>query len=81
MAAPHINPKHKGAFHRWLGKKEGEPITEADIEKGLRAGGHAAQMANFARNERGWKKGGKKKRRSDGEHAERMYGKESKSKR
>lgn len=40
----------KGAFHRWLGKPEDEPITAADIEKGLKAGGHAAKMANFARN-------------------------------
>jgi hypothetical protein len=40
----------KGAFHKWLGKSEDEPITHADIEKGLKAGGHAAKMANFARN-------------------------------
>jgi hypothetical protein len=39
----------KGAFHRWLGKKESEPITSADIEKGLAAGGHAARMAAFAK--------------------------------
>ena len=45
-----IGPIKKGAFHRWLGKSEDEPITEADIQKGLRAGGHAAKMANFARN-------------------------------
>ncbi len=44
----------KGAFHRWLGKPEDEPITNADIEKGLKAGGHAAKMANFARNVREW---------------------------
>jgi len=40
----------KGAFHRWLGKKPGAPITAADIQRGLKAGGHAAKMANFARN-------------------------------
>jgi len=45
----------KGGFHRWLGKSEGEPITEADIEKGLKAGGHAAKMANFARNAKHFK--------------------------
>jgi hypothetical protein len=45
-----IGPIKKGAFHRWLGKSEDEPITHADIEKGLKAGGHAAKMANFARN-------------------------------
>jgi hypothetical protein len=46
----------KGNFHRWLGKKEGEPITEADIEKGKAAGGHAAKMATFAANARKWNK-------------------------
>ena len=45
----------KGGFDRWLGKSEGEPITEADIEKGLKAGGHAAKMANFARNAKHFK--------------------------
>lgn len=44
-----LDIKH-GAFHRWLGKPENEPITHADIEKGLKAGGHPAKMANFARN-------------------------------
>ena len=44
----------KGGFHKWLGKKQGEAITEADIEKGLAAGGHAAKMANFARNAKKW---------------------------
>jgi hypothetical protein len=47
---PMIKPSRKGAFHRWLGKPEGAPITDADIRRGLAAGGHAAQMANFARN-------------------------------
>jgi len=40
----------KGAFHRWLGKSEDEPITHADIEKGIKAGGHAEKMALFAKN-------------------------------
>jgi hypothetical protein len=40
----------KGAFHRWLGKSEDEPITHADIEKGIKAGGHAEKMALFAQN-------------------------------
>ncbi|MGH7744982.1 MAG: hypothetical protein ACREQ5_09305 [Candidatus Dormibacteria bacterium] len=39
----------KGAFHQWLGKSEDEPITDADIEKGLAAGGHPAHMASFAK--------------------------------
>jgi hypothetical protein len=40
----------KGAFHKWLGKSEDEPITAADIKKGKAAGGHAAKMAVFAQN-------------------------------
>jgi len=40
----------KGAFHRWLGKSEDEPITAADIARGKAAGGHAAKMATFAQN-------------------------------
>jgi hypothetical protein len=68
MAIGHIE---KGAFHRWLGKKEGEPISDSDIKKGLAAGGHAAKMAAFAKAARKFKHKGK---RSDGEHAHRMYG-------
>ena len=41
---------HKGAFHRWLGKSPGAPITASDIARGKAAGGHAAKMANFAKN-------------------------------
>jgi hypothetical protein len=40
----------KGAFHRWLGKSEDQPITAADIAKGKAAGGHAEKMAIFAEN-------------------------------
>jgi hypothetical protein len=42
--------ENKGAFHRWLGKSEDEPITAADIAKGKAAGGHAAKMAIQAQN-------------------------------
>ena len=77
MAAPHIKPSHEGRFHAWLGKKAGEPITDADIERGLKAGGHAAQMANFAKNARHFRHGkGKTKkpeRRGEPGRAERMY--------
>jgi hypothetical protein len=45
----------KGGFHKFLGKPEGEPITDADIAKGMAAGGHAAKMANFAKNARKFK--------------------------
>ena len=45
----------KGGFHKWLGKSEDDPITNEDIEKGLKAGGHPAKMALFARNARKFK--------------------------
>lgn len=45
---------HKGGFHEWLGKKEGQKITAADIAKGKSAGGHAAKMAVFAQNAKSW---------------------------
>lgn len=45
-----IGPIRKGGFHRWLGKGPKSKITGGDIKKGLAAGGHAAKMANFARN-------------------------------
>jgi hypothetical protein len=55
MPRPKLKLKiHKGGFHEWLGKKEGQPITSADIKKGLAAGGHAAEMAQFAANARKW---------------------------
>ena len=55
MPRPKLHLKlHAGAFHRYLGKKEGEPITQADIKKGLAAGGHAAKMAAFAKAAKKW---------------------------
>jgi len=65
----------KGAFHRYLGKKEGEPITGGDIEKGLKAGGHAAKMAAFAKAAKKWKHKG----RGHEGRAGRMYGGKKKS--
>ena len=51
-----IDNIHKGAFHAWLGKSEEEPITDADIEKGLSSGDeHVKKMAEFAKNARAWK--------------------------
>jgi hypothetical protein len=41
----------KGAFHKWLGKSENSPITDADIKKGLNSRDpHARKMAQFAKN-------------------------------
>jgi hypothetical protein len=47
----------KGGFHKWLGKKEGEPITAEDIARGKAAGGHAQKMAQFAENAKHWSHG------------------------
>jgi len=45
----------KGAFHAWLGKSEGEPITEEDIQKGLASDDeHVRKMAEFAKNSKEW---------------------------
>lgn len=50
-----LNPAHKGAFHRWLGKPESEHITREDIQKGLDSDdSHVREMANFAKNEKNW---------------------------
>lgn len=43
----------KGGFHKWLGKKPGQPLTDADIEKGLKSSDpHVHRMAVFAKNAR-----------------------------
>ena len=40
-----------GKFHRWLGKKEDEPITDSDVAKGLASSDHhVKKMAQFAQN-------------------------------
>ena len=45
----------KGAFHKWLGKKPDQPITDADIEKGLKSKDpHVKHMAQFAKNAKKW---------------------------
>jgi hypothetical protein len=54
--APDTSKIKKGAFHRWLGKSEDSPITDADIKRGLASRDpHVRKMANFARNARKWK--------------------------
>jgi hypothetical protein len=46
----------KGAFHKWLGKKPGSPITAADIAKGKASGDpHVVKMANFAASSKKWR--------------------------
>lgn len=54
----------KGAFHRWLGKSEDEPITAADIAKGKAAGGHPAKMAQFAESAKHFHHGRMSRRKS-----------------
>lgn len=66
-----IGPIHKGAFHRWLNKRPGEPITAADIQRGLKAGGHAAKMAAFAKAAKGFHH----PKRSRQQQAHALYGK------
>ena len=45
----------KGSFHEWLGKKPGEPISDKDIEKGLKSDDpHVRKMAQFAKNAKKW---------------------------
>ena len=51
-----IGPIKKGGFHRYLGKKAGEPITAADIAKGKASPStHVQKMAVFAQNAKKWK--------------------------
>ena len=55
-SAPIEGPINKGGFHKWLGKSEDSPITEADIERGLNSDDpHVVKMAQFAKNSRKWK--------------------------
>lgn len=68
----HIKKSHEGRFHKDVGKKPGEKITSADIEKGLHSKNPAERKrANFARNARKWNhKGSSTKSTSD-----KLYGK------
>lgn len=51
-----IGPIKHGTFHEWLGKSKDSPITEKDIEKGLKSDDpHVRHMAQFAKNAKGWK--------------------------
>ena len=55
----HMNPEHKGRFHRWLGKPEDEKITDADIAKGLASKDPAVRMmARFAKARKKFKNAG-----------------------
>lgn len=62
-----VNPNAKklsvknGDLHKWLGKTRGENITDADIEKGLKAKeAHIRQLAKHARDAKVARHGGKK---------------------
>lgn len=47
-AAFHVR---KGLFHKWLGKEQDSPITQADIAKGKASKNpHVVHMATFAQN-------------------------------
>jgi hypothetical protein len=46
----------KGAFHKWLGKKPGLPLTAADIAKGKASyDPHVVKMATFAATSKKWR--------------------------
>lgn len=54
----------KGGFHKWLGKSEDQPITAADIAKGLKSDDpHVKKMAQFAKNFGAGKKKAKAKKK------------------
>ena len=72
---------NKGGFHRWLGKAEGEPITAADIARGIAAGGHPAKMAEFARSAQEGKFGHKKAKKETREDRSKRLDKWASSKR
>ena len=58
-----IGPIKKGLFHAWLGKKPDDPITDADIAKGMASKDpHVRKMAHFARVSRGLSHGKKGKK-------------------
>ena len=62
----HIKPSHRGRFAKDVGKKPGEKITSADIEKGLHSDSAAERKrANFAKQARKWSKGKKTEGRAD----------------
>jgi hypothetical protein len=71
----HINPAHKGRFHRDVGKSPGEKITSSDIEKGKHSDNPAERKrATFAANARKWHHG-KSHRDKDVHRAKHLYGK------
>lgn len=52
-----INPAHKGALHRALHIKQGDPIPMQRLEKAKEsANPHVRSMATFALNARGFKR-------------------------
>jgi hypothetical protein len=51
----HLNPKHKGALHRWLGEKQGEPLTAHQLMMAKGSDNpHVVKMATFALNAKHW---------------------------
>jgi hypothetical protein len=68
MAAPHINPAHKGLMHKDLGISSKKPLTLGDIMKEKSSSDPAKKKrGTFAlMAKRGWKPLAKKKRFGDG---------------
>lgn len=57
MSAPHIQPSHEGAFHRYLGVSGKKKIPLNKVMGALHSkSSRVRKMANFARMaKRGWK--------------------------
>ena len=58
MKKIHINPAHKGDLHKALGIPKDKKIPEKRIVEATHSSNaHVRQMANFAKNARGFKHG------------------------
>lgn len=58
MGKIHLNPAHKGALHRALDIPQDKPIPEAKLDAAKSSSNaHVREMANFAKNARGFKHG------------------------
>lgn len=55
MAAPHINPKHKGRLHKNLGVPAGKKIPAADLMADPHDSPAVAKQKAFARAAKKWK--------------------------
>jgi hypothetical protein len=58
MKKIHINPAHKGDLHKALGIPQDKPIPAKKLEAATNSSNaHVREMADFAKNARGFKHG------------------------